>query len=68
MSAHEGRAIAAVTVGAMVVAFAVAGGITYAARGAGLPWWIVSPVAWVALYLIMRTILRSFFARRMPAS
>lgn len=68
MSWRQGQSIAAVTLGAMVVASAIAGGIAYAANGAGLPWWVVTPVAWVAVYLIMRTILRSFFARRLPAN
>ena len=52
----------------MVVAFAVASGFAYAASSAGLPWWIVTPVAWVAAYLIMRAILRYFLMRRMPSN
>jgi hypothetical protein len=68
MSWRQGQAIAAVTLGELVVAFAIASGIAHAASGAGLPWWIVTPVVWVAVYLIMRTILRYFFTRRMPSS
>lgn len=68
MSWRQGQSIAAVTLGAMVAAFAAASGIAYLASGVGLPWWVVTPVAWAAVYLIMRTILRYFFTRRMPAN
>lgn len=68
MSWRQGQSIAAATLGAFVVAFVIAGGIAYAASGAGPPWWVVTPLAWLAAYLILRTILRYFFTRRMPSS
>lgn len=67
MSWRAGQSIAVVTLCSMLVAFAAAGAIAYLASGAGGPWWVVTPVAWVAAYLTMRTILRSFFARRMSS-
>lgn len=64
MSARHGQSIAAVTLGAMLVAFTAAGAIGAAASSAGLPWWVVTPIAWTVVYLTMRTILRYFFTRR----
>ncbi len=68
MSWRQGQSIAAVTLGSMFFAFALASGIAYAASGAGVPWWVMTPVAWIAAYLIMRTIMRYFFTRRLPSN
>lgn len=68
MSWRQGQSIAAVTLASMVLAFVVASGLAYVASGAGVPWWVVTPVAWVVVYLIMRTMLRSFFTRRLPSN
>lgn len=65
MTWREGQSIAAMTLASMLVAFGAAGAIAYAASGAGLPWWIVTPVAWIAVYLTMRTLLRYFFTRHL---
>jgi hypothetical protein len=65
MTWREGQSIAVVTLSSMLIAFAVASGVAALSRGASLPWWVVTPAAWIVAYLTMRTLLRYFFTRHM---
>lgn len=65
MSGREGQLVSSVTLASLLVASLIASGLAFEVAALGVPWWIVAPVAWVAAYFLMRTILRRFFMRHM---
>lgn len=68
MAWREGQTIAAVTLSSIFIAFGAASGAAALASGVGVPFWIVTPVAWTVVYLTMRTLLRYFFTRHMRSA